>query len=180
MILIIMEWNFLCKKKILIKLKRKTMFALKFFVTKTSRPFQSTFQINNLKFPWICCLWLMKTSHIMCTLKILTDSCFTKQFHETKNKNKKYFCKSCVQCFGSKQVLIKHKEVCLSINGAQFVTLVKGKTEFKNFLNKYQFHLKSILILSVILSDRFESYEGSYSKKYQNHIPCSCLQTCLC
>ena len=40
-------------------------------------------------------------------------------FHETKNKYKKYFCKSCLQCFTSKGVLAKHKEVCLSINDAQ-------------------------------------------------------------
>ena len=39
-------------------------------------------------------------------------------FHKTKNKNKKYFCKSCLQCFSSKNVLTEHKEVCLSINGA--------------------------------------------------------------
>ena len=37
-------------------------------------------------------------------------------FHKTKNKNKKYFKKSCLQCFTSKNVLTKHKEACLSIN----------------------------------------------------------------
>ena len=30
-------------------------------------------------------------------------------FHKTKNKNKKWFCKSCLQCFSSKNVLITHK-----------------------------------------------------------------------
>ena len=44
-------------------------------------------------------------------------------FHKTKNKNKKYFCKSCLQCFSSKNVLTEHKKVCLSINGAQSVRL---------------------------------------------------------
>ena len=39
-------------------------------------------------------------------------------FHKTKNKNKKYFCKSCLQCFSSKNVLTKHKEAWLSINCA--------------------------------------------------------------
>ena len=34
-------------------------------------------------------------------------------FHKTKNKNKKWFCKCCLQCFSSKNVLIKHKEDCL-------------------------------------------------------------------
>ena len=38
-------------------------------------------------------------------------------FHKTKNKNKKWFCKGCLQCFSSKNVLTKHKENCLGING---------------------------------------------------------------
>ena len=28
-------------------------------------------------------------------------------FHKTKNKNKKWFCRSCLQCFSSESVLIK-------------------------------------------------------------------------
>ena len=51
-------------------------------------------------------------------------------FHKTKNKNKKHFCRSCLQCFSSKNVLTEHKEVCLSINGAQSLRLGKGTTEF--------------------------------------------------
>ena len=70
-------------------------------------------------------------------------------FHKTKNKNKKYFCKSCLQCFISKNVLNNHKEVCLNINDAQYVRLEKEKLNLKIYLNKYQFHLKFILILSV-------------------------------
>ena len=38
-------------------------------------------------------------------------------FHKTRNKNEKWFCKSCLQCFSSENMLIKHKENCLSING---------------------------------------------------------------
>ena len=30
--------------------------------------------------------------------------------NKTKNKNKKYFCKCCLQCFSSEKVLIEHKE----------------------------------------------------------------------
>ena len=40
-------------------------------------------------------------------------------FHKTRNKNKKWFCKSCLQCFSSENVLMRHKEDCLGINGAQ-------------------------------------------------------------
>ena len=77
-------------------------------------------------------------------------------FHKTKNKNKKYFCKSCLQCFSSKNVLTEHKNVSLSINGAQSVRFVtknkkkKGAIEFKNYLNKCQLHLKFMLTLSLI------------------------------
>ena len=69
----------------------------------------------------------MKTSHIMCVSKILSDLCFTKQ--NIKNK-------SCLQYFSSKNVLTEHKRVCLNINGAQSVRLGKGTTEFKIYFKK--------------------------------------------
>ena len=47
-------------------------------------------------------------------------------FHKTKYKNKKWFCRSCLQCFSSESVLIKHKENCVNINGKQSVKLEKG------------------------------------------------------
>ena len=53
-------------------------------------------------------------------------------FNKTKNKNKKYFSKSCLQCFSSKNVLTEHEEVCLSINGAQSVRVEKGTIGYKN------------------------------------------------
>ena len=53
-------------------------------------------------------------------------------FHKTNNKNKKWFCKSCLQCFGSENDLIKHKEDCLNINGKQSVKLEEGIIEFDN------------------------------------------------
>ena len=44
----------------------------------------------------------------------------------------KYFCKSCLQYFSSKNVLNNHKEVCLTIKNAQSVRLEKGTIKFKN------------------------------------------------
>ena len=46
-------------------------------------------------------------------------------FHKTKNKNKKWFCKSCLQFFSSENVLLKHKDDCLSINGQPSINLKK-------------------------------------------------------
>ena len=42
-------------------------------------------------------------------------------FNKTKNKNKKYFCKSCLQCFSSENVLNEHKKDCFLIKGKQNV-----------------------------------------------------------
>ena len=33
----------------------------------------------------------------------------TFMFHKGKNKNKKWFCKTCLRCFSSENVLIKHR-----------------------------------------------------------------------
>ena len=38
-------------------------------------------------------------------------------FNKTKNKNKKYFCRYCLQCVSSEIILTEHKENCLIING---------------------------------------------------------------
>ena len=57
-------------------------------------------------------------------------------FHKTKNKNKKCFCRSCLQCFSSKNVLTEHKEDCLSINGKQSVKVEEGTIEFENYFKQ--------------------------------------------
>ena len=84
-------------------------------------------------------------------------------FHKTKIKNKKYFCKSCLQFFSSKNKLTEHKEVCLSINRTQSIRFEKGTTEFKNYF-------KQMLVPFKVYADFesnlgcVESYEGFYSK----------------
>ena len=57
-------------------------------------------------------------------------------FYKTKNKNKKWFFESCLQHFTSENILIMHKEDCLSINGMQFVKVEKRTTEFQNYFNQ--------------------------------------------
>ena len=46
------------------------------------------------------------------------------------------FCKSCLQCFSSENVLTKHKEDCLSINGKQSVKQEEGTNEFENYFKQ--------------------------------------------
>ena len=84
-------------------------------------------------------------------------------FHKTKNKNKKWFCKSCLQCFSSKNVLTEHKEDCLIINGKQSVKLEKGTIEFENYLKQIPVPFKVYADFECNL-EGVESYEGSYTK----------------
>ena len=103
----------------------------------------------------------------------------TFMFYKTKNKNKKWFCKSCLQCFSSENVLTKHKEDCLSINGQQSINLEKGSIKFKNYFKQlpvpfkiyadFECHLKNV-----------ECCEGTYIKKYHEHVPCGYAYKVVC
>ena len=70
-------------------------------------------------------------------------------FSKTKNKNKKWFCKSCLQCLNSENVLNVHKKDCLIVNGCQGVRLEKGVIKFKNF--KTIFHAVLLMKLFVLM-----------------------------
>ena len=93
-------------------------------------------------------------------------------FSETKNKNKKHFCKSCLQCFSSKTVFTEHKKDSLSINGVQSVKLKKGTIKFKIYLKQIPVPFKIYADFESNLKD-VEIYEGLYSKKISRS---RCLQ----
>ena len=93
-------------------------------------------------------------------------------FHKSKNKNKKWFCESCLQCFSSENVLTKYKEDCLSINGKQSVKVEKGIIEFENYSKQIRVPFKIDADFECNLRG-VESYKGSCTKKYQNQVPCS-------
>ena len=84
-----------------------------------------------------------------------------------------------MQCFSSKNILTEHKKVCLSINGAQSVRFEKGTTKFKNYFKQIPVPFKIYADFECNL-ESVESYEGSYSKKYQDHIPCSFAYKLIC
>ena len=81
-------------------------------------------------------------------------------FHKTKNKNKKWFCKSRLQSFSRESVLIKHKEDCLSINGKKSVKLQERITEFENYFKQIPVPFKIYADFECNLRG-VESYEGS-------------------
>ena len=85
-------------------------------------------------------------------------------FHKTKNKNKKYFCKSCLPCFSSKNVLTEHKEDCMIINDKQSVEVEEGTIEFKNYFKQIPVPFKIYADFECNV-EGVESYKGSYTKK---------------
>ena len=71
-----------------------------------------------------------------------------------------------MQPFSNENVLTEHKENCLSINGTQSVKLEKETIKLENY---FQLNLEGI-----------ESYEGSYTKQYQDHVPYSFAYKVVC
>ena len=100
-------------------------------------------------------------------------------FNKTKNKNKKWFCKNCLQCFSSEITLIKHEKDCLSINGVQSVKVKKEIIKYENYFNQLPVPFKIYADLEFNFKN-VEIYEGSYTKKYHDHIPCSYAYKIVC
>ena len=106
-------------------------------------------------------------------------------FNKTKNKTRKYFCKCWLQCFSSEEILIKHKEDCLVINDKQNVKLKSGTSSFKNYFKQISLPFKIYADFECILkkveskSSEYNS-NSSYTRKYQNHIPCSFAYKVVC
>ena len=101
-------------------------------------------------------------------------------YNKTKNKNKKYFCRYCLQCFSSEKVLIEHKETCLIINS---VRLKSGSIRFKNYFKQLAIPFKIYADYATRFMKEVQSSHKnniSYVEKYQLHIPCSFAYKILC
>ena len=103
-------------------------------------------------------------------------------FNKTKSKNKKWFCKSCLQCFSSKKILNEHGKDCLLINGGQRIKLEKGFIEFNNFNKMIPCPFKIYADFECILKNVDIGINDcfSYTSKYQDHIPCSFAYKLVC
>ena len=99
-------------------------------------------------------------------------------YNQTKHKNKKNFCKHCLQCFSSEEILKYHNENCMSINGNQAVKM----PDVKNNLLKFTNYFKQQAVPFVIYAD-FEaltekingctpSNQKSFTVAYQKHLDC--------
>ena len=71
---------------------------------------------------------MIKISIIMFISKILKDLYLIRQC-----KNKKHFCRYCLQCLSSERFLMEYKKTCLEINSKQSVTLESCTIKFKSY-----------------------------------------------
>ena len=104
-------------------------------------------------------------------------------FNKTKTKNKKYFCKSCLQCCSSENVLKEHKKDCLLINGKLNVKLEKRFISFKNYSKQIPVPFKIYADFECLLKGcdvGFDSDCFSYTRKCQDHISCSFAYKVVC
>ena len=111
----------------------------------------------------------------MCTLKILTDLCSIKQKIKIKNGFARVVCSVLVV----NMLLIKHKEDCLSVIGLQSVKVEERTIEFENYLKQIPVPFKNYANFGCNLKS-VEVYEGSYTKKYHDHVPCSFAYKIAC
>ena len=90
-------------------------------------------------------------------------------FNKTKHKGKKYFCKSCLQCFSSEiKVSVEHRYDFLMINGKQNVKLEEGFIRFKNYSRQIPVPFKIYADFECILKScnvGIDSKCFSYTKK---------------
>ena len=98
-------------------------------------------------------------------------------YRKTRNKNKKHFCMHCLQCFSKEEILLKHKEVCIEINGEQSIKMpeVGSKIKFTNY-NK---QMKAPFVIYADFEAITEPIHGcnqsnqqSFAEAYQKHTDC--------
>ena len=87
--------------------------------------------------------------------------------NKTKNENKKYFFKYCLQRFSSEKVLLEHEENCLVIKGKQSVTLESGSISklsklFKQLPVPFKIYADFECLLKEFKSS--DKNNGSYTK----------------
>ena len=95
-----------------------------------------------------------------------------KDFSKIEKKNN-----ICINVFGyENEVIFSINKI---INGKQSVKLKKRIIEFENYYKQIPVPFK-IYADSECNLEGVETYEGSYTKKYQDHVPCSFAYKVVC
>ena len=77
---------------------------------------------------------------------------------------------------------MEHKEVCLMLNGKQNIKLRNGSLKFQNYFKQLAVSFKIYADFEPVLKGikKDGGSNASYTKKYQEHIPCSFAYKVVC
>ena len=115
-----------------------------------------------------------KTNHYV-WIKDFNKLCYNK----TKCKNKKFFCKHCIEHFTNESILQKHMKDCMDLNGCQAIEMPpEGEVnKFKSFKEtvKIPFVIYADLesILHKLTVTQKQEIEQEQTEKLQKHVACS-------
>ena len=172
------EIEFPVSKKVYGKIERQNNICINVFCYENNLTYPV--YISDQKFHNSMDLLLMtdeNKSHY-CISKILTDLYAIKQKVRIKN----IFGNVVYNVLVVKNVLIEHKENCVIINGKQSVKLKNGSISFKNYFKQIPVPFKIYAGFECILKGvkSRDKNNGSYTEKYQDHIPCSFAYKVVC
>ena len=126
------ELDFLFQKKDYCRIERQNNIFINVFCYESGLTYP--IYVSNQKFK--DCMDLLLTSNENKFYYVHIKDFNRFMCNKIKNRNRKYFCEWCLQCFSREKVLIEHKENCLMIHGKQNVKLKSGSISFKNYLKQ--------------------------------------------
>ena len=98
-------------------------------------------------------------------------------FSKNKTQHKKHLCTHCLQCFSKEEILSKHKEICMEINGKQAIKMppIGSKIEFTNYNKQMQAPFVIYADFEAITEPIHgcnQSNQQSFTEAYQKHTDC--------
>ena len=101
------ELNFMFQNRTIVKLKDKTIICINVFCYESGLTYP--IQVSNQKFKDCMDSLLISNENKSHYVSIKDFNRF--MWNKTKNENRKYFCKCCLQCFSGEKVLINIRKI---------------------------------------------------------------------
>lgn len=96
-------------------------------------------------------------------------------FNKSEHKCKKHFCMYCLQSFTTEEILTKHINNCMVINGVQAVEMPTEENNILKFENDHKEKPTPFVIYAdfeAILFGCQPNNDSSYTNQYQKHTDC--------
>ena len=97
----------------------------------------------------------------------------------TKKQHKEFYCIHCLQNFTTQEILNRHKEKCININGAKKPIYQTGTIKFKNFDKQIPIPFK-VYADTECFDKKVNIRKGESTSLYSKHIPYSIAAKLVC